>query len=80
MANPTDQAHHDRLELAQYRAIFAKLDELLDRAGELHVVKSPAGTRRIRVIEYDRAGNETIESVYGSTLRDAMAQAAQVVS
>lgn len=68
----------DRIELEQYRAIFAALDGHVAQNGELHIVQNNRnGRRMIRVVN---DATDSIETVHGVTVRDALAQAAQVVS
>jgi hypothetical protein len=72
----TDQ---DRTELAQYRAIFGALSTALADGASVHLYR--VGDRHgVRLVELDGQPDERITSVTGATLRDAMAQAAQVVA
>lgn len=65
----------DRTELAQYRAIFAAMTTLVERGGVIHLY-GDSTTGRVGARVYQASGDE---SVSGATVRDAMAQAAQVV-
>lgn len=68
----------DLIELAQYRAIFAALDAHVASNGEIHIVQNNRnGRRMIRVVNDI---TDVIETVHGATVRDALAQAAQVVA
>ena len=75
--NPTDQSHQDRIELEQYREIFKKLDALMARNGEIHIVPNLKDRIVIRLIDNDGPVTFPGEHPTGATLRDAMAQAAR---
>ena len=72
-------SNQDQIELAQYRAIFAALQTALNNGASVHLYG--VGERLgARIVELDGQPGERVSSVTGSTLRDAMAQAAQVVA
>jgi hypothetical protein len=79
----SEKANLDALELAQYREIFKKLDALLAREGEIHIAPTLADRIVVRMIDFDGKNEFPVtkpgEHPTGATLRDAMAQAAQVV-
>jgi hypothetical protein len=69
----------DRTELAQYRAIFGAITAALTTGAAAHLYYYN-GKFGVRLSELDGQTDCTTVAVTGTTLRDAMAQAAQVVA
>jgi len=81
MTNPTDQAHQDRIELEQYRDIFKKLSKAMTTGtGAAAHLYHHDGKFGVRLSELDGQTDCTTVAVTGVSLRDAIAQAAQVVA